>query len=731
VAVALGRIIYRLRWVVIGAWLIVFVLAAFLAPHVTSVLKGGGYNIPSSQSDRAYTVLSHAFGYKALTFTAVFSGKSKANPQQLLQSANMFRQRLQAHFDSAVEVSAPRLSSNGRIAFVRIYMKPRADFAIPLTQPVRSLLPHVPGIAAYLTGPSAIFHDMEQVSDADLHRAEVVTFPVALVILLIIFGTALGALMPVSMGPLTVTIALALIYLLGQHITMSIFVLNTASMLGLGVAIDYSLFMVNRFREELQQGRDVESAIGHTVATAGRAILFSALTVATGFLGMTLLRVSMLTSLGIGGSLVVALSLLAALTFLPALLGILGPRINWLSVTPRWLSTGTFWQRLAHFVMRRPWFVIVGVVAVVIVFALPARQIRVGVPGSAILPQSSQSRQGDELLTQNLGLANQSPVLLVLRSKDGFAKPATRIVLLMLAGQICQQPIVAGVASAPTVNSPAQIVPCQRALQLAQRVVAQQSQEATATTMRVVLVSIFLKVDPSSAAAESFVRYLRHLTPPPGVQILVGGQTAGQLDFDNYLYAQFPKAILFVISVILLILAIAFRSVLLPIKAVLMNVLSVLATYGATVFVFQQGHFHGFFGFTPTGYLDSIVPIFLFCVLFGLSTDYEVFLLTRVHEEFIATGDNTHSVALGLERTGRIITSAALIMLVVFSAFAFANLVVIKQLGFAMAVGVFVDSTLIRALLVPAAMRIFGTWNWWPAHYQQPAPLPAIRDLAS
>jgi RND superfamily putative drug exporter len=196
--------------------------------------------------------------------------------------------------------------------------------------------------------------------------------------------------------------------------------------------------------------------------------------------------------------------------------------------------------------------------------------------------------------------------------------------------------------------------------------------------------------------------------------VLIGGQTAAQLDFDSFVYGQFPLAILFVVLSIVVILAVSFRSVLLPIKAVLMNGFSVLAAYGATVLVFQDGYLHSLFGFTPTGSLDSIVPVFLFCVLFGLSTDYEVFLLTRIREEYDKTGDNTHSVALGLERTGKMITSAALIMVVIFAAFSFANLVVIKELGFALAVGVLVDASLIRALLVPAAMRILGDWNWWP-----------------
>jgi RND superfamily putative drug exporter len=234
-----------------------------------------------------------------------------------------------------------------------------------------------------------------------------------------------------------------------------------------------------------------------------------------------------------------------------------------------------------------------------------------------------------------------------------------------------------------------------------------------AAHQNVALISVFLRANPSSAAAERYVSMLRHGGSLPGYRVYIGGQTAGQMDFNSYLYSRFPLVILFVVVTIFILLLIAFRSLLLPLKAILMNVFSVLAAYGATVFAFQDAHLSGLLGFTPVGNIDSIVPVFLFCVLFGISTDYEVFLLSRVQEEYRLTGNNEESVAVGLEVTGRIITSAAAVMIVVFSAFAFARLVVIKEVGLGLAVAVLVDATLIRALLVPATMRLLGRWNWW------------------
>jgi RND superfamily putative drug exporter len=517
------------------------------------------------------------------------------------------------------------------------------------------------------------------------------------------------------MAPVAVTISLALIYGLGHRVDMSIFVLNTTSMLGLGVAIDYSLFMVNRFRDELVLGRDPEQAVANTVATSGRAILVSALVVAVGFFGLTLSGISMLSSLGIGGSIVTTVSLLVALTLLPAGLGILGERINLLPVLPRGLTGRSLWRRLAHRVMRSPVAVIAIVSAIVLIITIPAFHLRAGIPGPEILPSSVDSRAGNDILNRHLGIANQSPVLVVVQRRPGTSPSTFQGAAFAVLDRVCSSSEVAGVAALPVPDSPSQIRSCSSALQALQNATPRQLQRARvqAAHQNVALISVFLRANPSSAAAERYVSMLRHGGSLPGYRVYIGGQTAGQMDFNSYLYSRFPLVILFVVVTIFILLLIAFRSLLLPLKAILMNVFSVLAAYGATVFAFQDAHLSGLLGFTPVGNIDSIVPVFLFCVLFGISTDYEVFLLSRVQEEYRLTGNNEESVAVGLEVTGRIITSAAAVMIVVFSAFAFARLVVIKEVGLGLAVAVLVDATLIRALLVPATMRLLGRWNWW------------------
>jgi putative drug exporter of the RND superfamily len=709
----LGQFTYRYRWPVVAVWLVALGSASIFAPRVSGVLRGGGYTIGNSESIVAYNTLHDAYGYRALTFSVAITVPPSQSAAGLA-AAQRFRRLALQRFGRNLSISRPVWTPGHAVLLERVYSAPQDDFGASFAAPLQALLPNGP-VRGYLTGPSAIFHDMETVSDGDLRQVELVTLPIALIVLLLIFGSVVASLTPVLMAPVAVTIALAVIYFLGHRIDMSIFVLNTTSMLGLGVAIDYSLFMVNRFRSELLLGRDLETAVGNTVATSGRAILVSAVVVSVGFFGLTLSGVSMLRSLGIGGSIVTLFSLLTALTLLPALLGIMGERINLLSVIPSRFQRSHIWRDIALRVMRRPVSIIAVVSVMIATLAWPAFHLRVGIPGPEILPPSVSSRAGNDILSQHLGVMNRSPVLVVVQRHTGTPISTYGSAIFSVLDRVCTSRQVAGVAAIPVPDSPAALHSCDSALAATQNASSAQRAELRlqASRHRVGLVSVFLRSDPSSAAAERYVTELRNSPSIPGYSVLIGGQTAGQMDFDHYLYSRFPLVIGFVTLVIYLVLLIAFRSVLLPLKAILMNVFSVLAAYGAVVFAFQDGHLARLLDFTNVGNIDSIVPVFLFCVLFGISTDYEVFLLTRVQEEYRVTGNNEESVAAGLAATGRIITSAAAVMIVVFGAFAFARLVVIKQVGLGLAIAVLVDATLIRVLLVPATMRLLGRWNWW------------------
>jgi RND superfamily putative drug exporter len=513
-------------------------------------------------------------------------------------------------------------------------------------------------------------------------------------------------------------------------VEMSIFSLNLATMLGLGLGIDYSLFIVSRFREELARGESVERAVAWSVASAGRAVLFSGITVMVGLLALLSFDITALRSMGMAGASVVAVSVLAALTLLPAALGVLGPRIDALSIGPLASSRvgrpeggHGFWPRLAHGVMSRPAAVLIPLLALLIALGLPFLRVELGAPDASILPADVQSRQGFDLLQAHWGAGELSPVLVVFQTDDG-GSPLTPSRVVALANFMRRVQADARVERAESiVTIDPRITPEQYALIFADpaRISDGYAQLAAQATVRqdVVLATLTSRFGQTDDRSKALVRAIRATPPPAGFRLLVGGGTAGVIDYADRLYDQFPRAALLVVVVIYAVLLRTFGSVVLPLKAVVMNVLSILASYGALVVIFQDGALSSLLHFQPLGYVEASLPIVMFCVLFGLSMDYEVFLLSRVQEAHLDGADNPTSVARGLERSGRIITSAAAIVVLVSLSFVAADIVLIKALGLGTAIAVLLDATLVRALLVPATMRLLGDWNWW-----SPAWLP-------
>ncbi|HKV58887.1 MAG TPA: MMPL family transporter, partial [Ktedonobacteraceae bacterium] len=592
---------------------------------------------------------------------------------------------------------------------------------------------------AYVTGDPAVDHEFTHLSTSDVERAEFTALPIALLVLLMIFGTLVAAAMPLLLAAMAVPVSLAIIYAIGLHISMSIFVLNVASIIGLGISIDYSLFMVRRFRDELASGRSVTEAVGWTIATSGEAILFSGLIVMIAFAGLLLIRVKLTTSLGIGGAVVVAVSMLAALTLLPALLSVLGPRINALRIplisrltAPHSHATNqnggkarrNFWQSVAESVMKRPLLFILAVTAVLIAMGWPIFSIELGTPSVTSLPTSAESRQGIDILYKQFPETNTNVVSIIAQSPQGTSMltSANLAKLDNLSRWLARQPHITNVISLtqlPATNS-TPTVSAQELTHLYSTGAYQQNpaiaQLVTSTTNgNTTLITATTDAQLDSSQGNALIDDLRagDKAAGQGLTVLVGGQQANDLDFDRYLYGNFPLSILFILGATYILLLLMFRSLFLPLKAILMNVLSVGACLGVLVFVFQWGHLSNILNFTANGYLDSITPILLFCILFGLSMDYEVFLLSRIQEEWLRTHNNRYAVARGLEKTGGVITNAALLFVIVTGAFTFTSILTTKEIGLGMSLAVLVDATIIRTLLVPATMRLLGRWNWW------------------
>jgi uncharacterized membrane protein YdfJ with MMPL/SSD domain len=699
----LARLVHRLRWPIIGVWVAVVVASAVASSGLGDLLSNR-FNLPGTDSERARIILQNHFGERNDS-TAVLI--VQARPAARLHDPR---------FLAAVEAGARRaagalprstvggVQTDGRsLAYVPISTLLEPDTAGTRVPAMRRATGTIPGGQAYLSGTIAITHDLQPVFASDLRRGELIAIPIAIVVLLFIFGTVVAALVPVIFALITVPTTLGLVWILAHSLDMSIYVRNLVTLIGIGIAVDYSLLIVYRFREELDAGRTVADATLRTMETAGRAVIFSGLTVATGLGLLVFLPMPFIRSLGIGALMIPLVSILAALTFLPALLSVLGPRIDRLRVVPasvmekRRDPEAGFWGRLARAIMRRPVAFLLCGAAVMIALALPALALTLTPGSNSGLPAGPPSVTGIRLLERSIGPGTLAPSDIVIDAgrPGGAASPPVQAATVRLARSLKADPEVSSVL--------APIGPASRALR-----------DPTGRYARLEAAS---RHDYGTPPAADLARRIRHrYVPaarfPAGVRVVVGGGPASGVDFIDRSYSAFPWLVAAVLVITYIVLLRAFRSVLLPLKAVLLNLLSVAAAYGLLVVVFTTG-VGSHVGLQHVGQIEAWIPIFLFAMLFGLSMDYEVFLLSRMREAWDESGDNDHSVSLGLERTGRIVTAAAIIMVAAFSGLVAGSVVGLQEFGLGLAAAILLDATVVRAILVPSAMKLLGGWNWW------------------
>ncbi|MGZ3610857.1 MAG: MMPL family transporter [Ktedonobacteraceae bacterium] len=737
---AYGRQVYRFRWFIIALWIIIVGVSIPFASQISSVLQGGGYSFQNSESIQVDNQLTSKFHQPLTQALVVFqSTNTPVSDPAYQQQVQDFMAKART-FPNVTQVTQGGTGQDGRTTYVTINFNQTEDKVETQIEDFHKLIPTSGPAKAYLTGDPAIFRAITTTTQQDVEHAEIAALPIALLVLIVVFGTLIAAAMPILLALVAVPVALAVVYAIALHYSMSIFVLNIASIIGLGISIDYSLFMVRRFRDELAEGRSPRDAVSWTIATAGEAILFSGLIVMIGFLGLLLIGVPIMISMGIGGAVVVGVAVLAALTLLPSLLGVLGPRINSLHIplfnrfTMRNEQRETsanmekeprgFWEVWAWGVMRRPVLIIVAVSALLLLLSWPIFSISIGTAGVSSLPKGSESRQGIDILNAQFPETNQYPIFITAQSTDGSSMLTSENLARLdnLTKWIAKHDHVTGVISLTNVPS-ASGAPALSEQQLAalyssgayKQNPAMQQLVSSITNGDTTLITVKSDTKIDSSEGKALIDALRagDQAAGQGLKVQVGGFQAISLDFNRYLYSNFPKAIAFILIATYILLLFMFRSVILPLKAILMNVLSVCASYGVLVFIFQWGNFSNILNFTADGFLNSIIPILLFCILFGLSMDYEVFLLSRIREEWLLTHNNRWSVARGLAKTGGVITNAALLFVIVCGAFTFTSVIVTKEMGLGMAIAVLVDATIIRTLLVPATMRLLGRWNWW------------------
>lgn len=706
-----GRLVYRGRWTLLALSLAVAVLVAPLGLELFGRMADGGFEDPRADSTTAARWNDDWYGghapdvvvlYRHPTVKARDPRYKKAVHESLRALPKEHVRGLATYWTTG---SKRMVSKDGRSTYALVTLKGDKQAAYAA---IADRLRRAQNLHVEVGGSVPLLKELNDQTAADLTRAEAISMPVLLVLLVIVFGSLVAAGLPLLVGALAVLGALVLLRLLTEVTEVSVFSLNVVTMLGLGLAVDYSLFVLKAFREEIRNGASNEQAVVRTMATAGRTVAYSGLTVATALLGLLLFPQMFLRSIGLGAAAVVLVAMGAALVVLPAVLGILGRRVDALRITPEFgygPRGGGMWHAVASSVMRRPLLYLIAVTAVLVSLALPFLHVKFGNVDHRVLPAASESRRVAESVDRDFARNSMAAIdVHVLVERSFTEPPATPGPLGQGHSEI----------SAVTLVSPSDAKPLADRLRRLPHVtgvdMAGFSQDNGAVRL-----AVRYDVDPMSEEAQELVRSIRTLAPPePNVRrVVVGGPTAAQLDLMDSLAATLPWMALVVGSVTGVLLFAAFGSVVLPVKALLMNVLSIGASFGVIVWAFQDGHLAAALGFTSTGAVEATVTVLILAVVFGLSMDYELFLLSRVRAEWLRTGDNAAAVAAGLQQTGGVITSAALLLLVVIGAFSTAGITIVKLLGVGLFVAIVVDATLVRALLVPATMRLMGGANWW------------------
>jgi len=734
-----GAFVYRFRRPIVLLTVVLGIASTALASQASSALSSGGWLDAKSESAAVSTRLDTEFGAGKSSVIALFRSNPGADATstafQGAIATSIAGLKSTPHVTGVIgyaETGDKRfISTAGDAAYILVNLDLSDEASFAAVEPIRAAIVPPAGYSYQLTGYGPITKDSAEQSEKDLQKAEVVSLPVVALVLILVFASIIAAGMPLLVAGLAIPSSLALIYLVAQQVEMSIFVLNIATMLGLALAIDYSLFIVSRFREELRRGRTVGESVERAVATAGKAVAFSGVAVAIGLSGLLLFAAPAIRSIGIAGAIVVVCSVVFALTFLPAVLGMLGHRVNALSlgglrqrIRPRPAGVepvpSARWERVAHAVMRRPLAVLIPTLAILLIAGSPFLNLQQGVPGAEIYPPGVESRDAYVALQTEFAPGETTPIAILVDMTGSPTDAANIRAIDAYAAQVdalegidrVESPFALSDPATGTALTPEQVAALY-ALPAGQRPAgldALLDRYVRGSTIRLDAIS---PLPPSRPAATDLIPKIRAIAPGTGMTTMVGGAAAIGHDFLVSQAERAPYAVgltLFASGVILFLL---FGSLIIPIKAVIMTLLSITASFGAMVWIFQEGNFADILHFTPLGYTIAGNPIIMFSVIFGLSMDYEVLLLSRIQEAYRRTGDNTASVAEGLSKTAGVITGAALIMVSVFAAFALAEVITIKSIGVGMAIAVAVDATIVRVLLVPATMRLMGKWNWW------------------
>ncbi|MGW6752718.1 MMPL family transporter [Streptomyces sp. NPDC055006] len=697
---AIGKFTARRRkWVVIAAVVFTLFAGVWGTGVFGSFTGGAGFDDPASESVQADKVLDGPLGRESNDLIVLYEAKNKN------ATVDSFGAAVRATLDDVPRAGIARLDSfwhpgtqspgayvskDNRQTYATVQFTSDDDQKqVEALEKIKNDFA-ADGVTVRYGGVAAMTDQVNTLTGSDIARAEMLSVPILLILLVLIFRSAIAALLPLAVGSFVALGSFVVLRVLTMFTEISSTVINVITILGLGLAIDYALFLVNRFREELHAGADVDTAVERATATAGRTVAFSGIAVAISFAGLAFFPSRFLSSMGYAAVAVVAFAVVGSLTLLPALLRYTGHSIDKWRIplggrnrAPKPEKEGR-WYRTAHAVMRKPLISSLAIVAVLVGLGAPLLGVNWARPGEWVLPSDADAKVVSNTLASDFGT---NPAQIMTSVVQGTTGPVDRAEAAAYAAELAK---VDGVASAT----------------------------ATAFEGNDARITLRYTPDAMSDAAQSMVHDLRATAPPAGADTLLTGMPASRVDIVGMIGERLPWMALFVAVVSFFVLFLAFGSLLLPLKSVILNLLSLLAAFGAIKWIFQDGHLSGLLGFEPIGAVDANFPVLVVAIAFGLAMDYEVFLLSRVREEWEVSGDPVESVALGVQRTAKIITSAALLLVVVVGGFMASSILFMKMIGVGLVIAVLVDATIVRGLLVPATMALLGKWAWWA-----PAPL--------
>lgn len=721
----LGTLIHSLRWFLIGLWVVLVMACIPFLPHITSPFKTTGFASEQSESAITERYINKKLGYSNNnTVLVLYSSPTllATNPQFL----NKIKKSLSGLEDFPIkhEILLPsssnkQISKDKHTAYAVIILKTNESLTDTSLAQLESLIKQPTNMTMNLGGEPIFVENVNKQTEVDLYKADMVGGPVAIVTLIVVFGSIVAGLLPILLGGGSALMILTSLYFLGHVFPLSIFTLNIALLLGLCLSLDYALFVISRFRDELAHKKNVKEAIAIAQATAGKAVFFSGIAVFISLSALLLFPINILFSVAVGGMAAVFFAVLNAVIVLPAILAVLNHKINVWSIHFSKKSKqqhGHGWRVLARTVVGRPLIFFITTLCFLLMLGYPVLTTKIGLSDFRIFPEKSQSRLFFDKYSDTFNESELTPILIGVRTgSHSILSQKNLSKLYDFTQELKHNPLIGEVNSIVTTSPELSKKQYGALYKMDSKLLDPKINQLLETTTRqnFTLITLVSKYPINSKETKTLIDNLSKIKSYQGLEIGLTGTPVDNWNVLNIISERLHWAILWIMVFTYLILLILLRSIFLPLKAILMNLLSLSACYGALVFVFQDGHFHQWLNFQPQGMLDISLLVIIFCAVFGFSMDYEVFLLTRIKESYHSTHDNDKSIIFGIEKSSRIITSAALIVIFICGSFLVADVLMVKAFGLGIAVAIFVDAFLIRTILVPATMSLIKSWNWY------------------